>query len=99
MLRIPHRLDNRLTDGGKVVSLRHRPRSTPQKYCFSATCTRFCQRLNKPQGFVRLEGLGKLLKKCIHLTWSRTHTVLQPFRYLEPAFANKYYLNLNAVLE
>jgi hypothetical protein len=28
MLRIPHRLDNRLTDGGKVVSLIHRPHST-----------------------------------------------------------------------
>jgi hypothetical protein len=30
MLRIPHCLDNRLTDGGKVVSLTHRPHSTAQ---------------------------------------------------------------------
>jgi hypothetical protein len=37
MLRIPHCLDNRLTDGSKVVSPMHRPRSTPQKhyyFCF-----------------------------------------------------------------
>jgi hypothetical protein len=32
MLRIPHYLDNRLTDGGKVVSPTHRPHFTPQKH-------------------------------------------------------------------
>jgi hypothetical protein len=32
MLRIPRCLDNRLTDGGEVVSPSHRPRSTPQKH-------------------------------------------------------------------
>jgi hypothetical protein len=32
MLRIPHCVDNRLTDGGKAVNLKHRPRSTPQKH-------------------------------------------------------------------
>jgi hypothetical protein len=31
MLRIPHCLDSRLTDGGWVVSPTHRPHSTPQK--------------------------------------------------------------------
>jgi hypothetical protein len=31
MLRIPRCLDNRIADGGKVVSITHRPRSTPQK--------------------------------------------------------------------
>jgi hypothetical protein len=31
MLRIPHFINNRLTDGGEAVSLRRRPRSTPQK--------------------------------------------------------------------
>jgi hypothetical protein len=30
MLRFSHCLDNRLTDGGKVVSLRNRPRSANQ---------------------------------------------------------------------
>jgi hypothetical protein len=29
MLRIPHCLDNRLTDGGEAVSLTHSPRSAP----------------------------------------------------------------------
>jgi hypothetical protein len=31
MLRIPHCLDNRLIDGGKVVSPTHQPHFTPQK--------------------------------------------------------------------
>jgi hypothetical protein len=37
MLRIPQRLENRLTDGGKVVNTTHRQRSAPQKnyfFCF-----------------------------------------------------------------
>jgi hypothetical protein len=43
MLRIPHCLDNRLTDGGKVVNPTHRPHFTPQKhYYFYASGTRFC---------------------------------------------------------
>jgi hypothetical protein len=49
MLRNPHYLDNRLTDGGKVVSPTHQPRSTPQKN-FSAW------------GRVRSEGL-RIFKK------------------------------------
>jgi hypothetical protein len=71
-LRIPHCIDNQLTEGGIVVSPTHRPRSTPQKYYFSASGTNFCYRLSKPQGLVRLEGLGKL-KKFNHLIGSRTH--------------------------
>jgi hypothetical protein len=35
MLWIPHCLDSRLTDGGKVVSLTNPPHFTPQKYYFS----------------------------------------------------------------
>jgi hypothetical protein len=31
MLRTPHCLESRLTDGGKVVCLTHQPRCTPQK--------------------------------------------------------------------
>jgi hypothetical protein len=37
MLRISHCLDNRLTDGDKVDSPTHQPRSTPQKHYFSAS--------------------------------------------------------------
>jgi hypothetical protein len=40
--RIPHCLDNRLIDGDKVVSLTHRPRSTPQIHYISASGTHFC---------------------------------------------------------
>jgi hypothetical protein len=59
MLRIPHCLDSQLTDGGKVVSPTHQLYLTPQKH-FSASGIHFCQRLSKPQGLVRPEGLGKL---------------------------------------
>jgi hypothetical protein len=59
----PACLDNRLIDGGNVVSLTHRARSTPQRYYFSASDTHFCQKLGKPQGLVRLEGLVKLGKQ------------------------------------
>jgi hypothetical protein len=34
MLKTPHCLSNRLTDGGKVVSLTHRTRSTPKNIIF-----------------------------------------------------------------
>jgi hypothetical protein len=37
MLMIPHCIDNRLTDGGKVVSLTQRPRSTATKHHFSVS--------------------------------------------------------------
>jgi hypothetical protein len=71
MLRIPHCLDNRLTDGGKVVNLTQGPRPTPQKHYFSASATHFCYRLSKPKGLVSPEGLRKL-KKIIDLIGSRT---------------------------
>jgi hypothetical protein len=32
MSRVPHCLDNRLTDGGEVVSLTLQPHSSPQKH-------------------------------------------------------------------
>jgi hypothetical protein len=62
MLKITHCLDNRLRDGGNVVSPTHRPLSTPQKHDFSASGTHFCWRLGEPQGLVRPEGLDKLKK-------------------------------------
>jgi hypothetical protein len=71
MLRIPHCLDNRLTDGGKVVSPTHWPHSTSPKHDFSASDTHSCQGLSKPQGQVRKEGLGKM-KKINDLIGSRT---------------------------
>jgi hypothetical protein len=58
---MPLCLDNRLTDGGEVVSPTYRPRSTPQKH-FSASGTHFSQRLSEPQGLVRPEGLDELKK-------------------------------------
>jgi hypothetical protein len=57
MLRIPHCLDNQLTDGGKVASPTHRPCYTLQKHYYSASGTHFCQRLSKPQGLVRSSDL------------------------------------------
>jgi hypothetical protein len=42
VLRIPHSLHTRLTDGANVVNLTHRPRSTPEKYYFPASGTHFC---------------------------------------------------------
>jgi hypothetical protein len=35
MMSIPHFLDSRLTDGGKVVGSTHWPHSTPQKHYIS----------------------------------------------------------------
>jgi hypothetical protein len=62
MLRIPHCLDNRLTDGVKVVISIHPPHFIPQKHYFYVSGTHFCSRLSKPQGLVRPEGLGKFKK-------------------------------------
>jgi hypothetical protein len=62
MWRFPHCLENRLTDGGEVVTLTRRLRSTPQKHCFSVPGTYFYWRLSKLQVLVRLEGLGKFKK-------------------------------------
>jgi hypothetical protein len=48
ILRIPHCLDNRLTDGGKVVSPTHRLHFTLHKH-FSASGTHFYYKLSEPQ--------------------------------------------------
>jgi hypothetical protein len=43
MLRIPHCLDNRLTDGDKVVGPTHPPHFTPQKHFYFYVCgSHFC---------------------------------------------------------
>jgi hypothetical protein len=41
-------------------------RFTPQKLYFSASGTHFCQMPSKPQGLMRQEGLGKLIK-IVHI--------------------------------
>jgi hypothetical protein len=80
MLRIPHSLDSQLTDGGKVVSLTHRPLSTPQKM-FILFLVLISVRVNAraPKSLVRLERFGKLGKK-IQMTSSGLEPV--PFRII-----------------
>jgi hypothetical protein len=46
MSRLPHFLDNGLTDGGEAVSLMRRSPFNPRKI----PGTHFCQRLSRPQG-------------------------------------------------
>jgi hypothetical protein len=74
MLRIPHCVDSRLTDGSTIDSLTLRP----SLYCpenFSPSDTHFCQRLSKPEGLVRPEELGTLIR-LVHLIGYRTHDLL-----------------------
>jgi hypothetical protein len=86
MLRITQCLDNRLTDGGKVVSPTHRPSFTPHKHYFSASGTHFRSRLSKPQGLVRPEGLGKLRKNHSYLRVSNP----RPFGLQHSGCLNHY---------
>jgi hypothetical protein len=62
MLSVADCLEDGFIDGGKVVSLKHRQRSTPQKH-FSGSGTHFCSKLSKPHGLVRLEELGNYTGK------------------------------------
>jgi hypothetical protein len=55
--RLPHFLDNRLTDGGEIVSLRRRPPFGPQEYSWYSF---MLEAESTPRGIVRLEGLGQL---------------------------------------
>jgi hypothetical protein len=71
MIMIAHYLDNRLTDGVDVVSLRYLPRSTPEKHrsflslvLISVSGAHFCSKLSKSQGLLWPEGLGKLKEKA-----------------------------------
>jgi hypothetical protein len=56
-LRLPHFLDNRLTDGDKVVSPTRRPLFYPPGRFLVLISVR--DRVD-PRAIVRLEGLGKL---------------------------------------
>jgi hypothetical protein len=61
MLRIPHCLDSRLADGGKVVSFTHRPRFAPEKHFFLFTVLIFIRDVGvNPRA--RPKGLGKWKK-------------------------------------
>jgi hypothetical protein len=86
MLRIQHYLGTRVIDGGKILSVTCSLRSTLQTHYFTASGTHLYYRLNKLQGLVRLEGLGKL-KQLFYLIGLRTHDVSvcsivpQPTRY------------------
>jgi hypothetical protein len=68
MLRIPHCLDSRLTEGREVVSPTHRPHSTPRKHFLVLISVRGCA---YPRAMARLEGLYNLIK-FIHLIESRS---------------------------
>jgi hypothetical protein len=63
MLRIPHCLYNRLTDGGKVVSPKHRPLSKRQGLVR-------LEGLGKLKKFIRLIGLElatfRLVAQCLN---------------------------------
>jgi hypothetical protein len=63
MSRFPHFLDNRLTDGGEVVSLSFWPFFTPRKI----PGTHFCQRLNPSENICMKQVIKiiELLLLCI----------------------------------
>jgi hypothetical protein len=65
--RLPHFPDNRLTDGGEVVSLKSRPPFTPRKI----PGTHFCYRLSRPQGH-RADGRIKSIEKKINHIGTQT---------------------------
>ena len=72
-------------DGGKVVSLTHRPLLPPG----NTPGTHFCQRLRRPQGH---SAIGRIMsmKRTNETIWNRTSdfpissTALQPLRYRGP---------------
>jgi hypothetical protein len=63
ILRFPHSPENRLKVGGKIVGFTRRPPLyLPEIFFIFACGTHFCQKLSKPQGLVRPERSGKLIK-------------------------------------
>jgi hypothetical protein len=71
MLRIPHCIDNRLTDGGKAVSPTHRPRSSPQKLFVCLQYSFLLEAENTP-GTIATGRFRSIEKKFIDFVGSRT---------------------------
>jgi hypothetical protein len=67
MLRIPHCLDSRLIDGGKVVSLTHRPHITLQKHYYSNAMNLIVVEYPKLT-FHRMYALVLFWASCFYLT-------------------------------
>jgi hypothetical protein len=66
--RLPHFLENRLTDGGEVVSLTRRPLFTPGRFLVLISVRGSAD----PRAIVRLEVLVKLKKKSSEHIGTRT---------------------------
>jgi hypothetical protein len=87
-LRLPHFLDNRLTDGGKVVSLTHRPPFTPPppgRFLVLISVRAWVE----PRAIVRLEILGQLKNPMTSLrlepaTFQLVAQCLNQLRYRVP---------------
>jgi hypothetical protein len=71
MPRLPHFLDNRLKDGGEVVSLTRRPPFTPSKF----PGTHFCWRLRRTQSH-SAAGRMRSIEKSNDLIGNRTRNLL-----------------------
>jgi hypothetical protein len=66
-LRLPHVLDNRLTDGGEVISLKRLPSFTPR----NIPGTHFCKKLSRPHNHIAA-GRIKSIEKSDDLIANRT---------------------------
>jgi hypothetical protein len=69
--RLPHFLDNRLTDGGDAVSLMRRSPFVPRKI----PGTHFYYRLSRPQGH-NADGRIRSIEKSNYLIGNRTRDLL-----------------------
>jgi hypothetical protein len=67
--RLPHFPDNRLADGGEIVSLKRWPPFTPRKI----PRTHFCQSLNRPQAYNTAGSIMPTEKSFNILIGIRTH--------------------------
>jgi hypothetical protein len=61
-LRVPHKLDNWLVDGGKVVRFTRRPPFTPK----NISGTHFCYKLSRAQGHNAAERIRSIEKNSPH---------------------------------